>query len=91
MKTKIVHLGKVMSFLTCHPANELRFLWRFESIPSAECNLVSSGGNCVWELKIGLEVHETTAALIVMHAGWGFGLMVLVTGLDCDAPPLLKN
>lgn len=34
------------------PANEFTSFRGFECVLSAECNLVSSGGNCVWELKI---------------------------------------
>ena len=43
MRTKSAHLGKVMSFLTCHPANKFRSFGGFVSVLSAECNLVSSG------------------------------------------------
>lgn len=34
------------------PANEFTSFRGFECVLSDECNLVSSGGNCVWELKI---------------------------------------
>ncbi len=78
MKTRIVQMGKVMSFLTCHPQMNLALFGGLCSLTlslslslslSAECNLVSSGRNCVWVLKIGLEVRETGAALNLSRVG----------------------
>lgn len=47
--------------------------WSLESILSAECNLVNSG-ETICELKIGLEVHETTPILNLSRvAVWADG------------------
>lgn len=50
MKTKIVFSWKVMRFMTCQ-MNDAHF--------GVLCLSAFGCGETVWELKIGLEVHET--------------------------------